>query len=148
MREPGCYSCEHDALSDLPSRDAVVVTPRWRVVHAFNAGLPGWLVIAPRRHVTALHELDDAELTELGLLQGRLSAALRRVVGCEKTYSALFAEAEGFAHLHVHLIPRMPDHPADRRGPAVFGYLGEDDVVPEEERDRIAREIGELVIMD
>jgi diadenosine tetraphosphate (Ap4A) HIT family hydrolase len=143
--EPGCHSCEHDQATDPPPREAVVVTPRWRVVHAFNASLPGWLVMAPRRHVTALDELDDAELAELGLLQGRVSAALRRVVGCEKTYSVLFAEAEGFAHLHVHLIPRMPDQPADRRGPAVFGYLGDDDVVLEEEQDRIAREIGVLV---
>jgi diadenosine tetraphosphate (Ap4A) HIT family hydrolase len=147
MIEPGCYSCEHDAASDLPPRDAVVVTPRWRVVHAFNAALAGWLVMAPRRHVTALDELDDAELAELGLLQGRVSAALRQVVGCQKTYSVLFAEAQGFAHLHVHLIPRMPDQPADRRGPAVFGYLGGDDVVPEEERDRIAREVGALVTL-
>jgi hypothetical protein len=41
----------------------------------------------------------------------------------------------------------MPDQPADRRGPAVFGYLGDGDVVPEEERDRIAREVGALVTL-
>lgn len=140
MVETGCYACDHDAAADPPAREAVVVTPRWRVVHAFNSSLPGWLVLLPRRHVTALDQLDDDELRELGPLQGRLSAGLRQVVGCEKTYSVLFAEAEGFAHLHVHLVPRMPDQPPDRRGPAVFAYLADGPalVVPEDEQDRIA----------
>ena len=149
MVEPGCYSCQHDAAADPPPREAVVVTPRWRVAHAFNSSLPGWLVILPRRHVTALDQLDDEELAELGVLQGRVSAALRDVVGCVKTYAALFAEAEGFAHLHVHLVPRMPDQPPERRGPAVFGYLGGDeaDVVPAAEQDRLAQEIGSRVTL-
>jgi diadenosine tetraphosphate (Ap4A) HIT family hydrolase len=147
--ESGCYSCEHNAATDLPARESVVVTPRWRAVHAFNSSLPGWLVLLPQRHVTALDQLDDDELRELGLLQGRLSAGLRQAVGCVKTYSALFAEAEGFAHLHVHLVPRMPDQPPDRRGPAVFAYLADDHalVVPEDEQDRIAREIKNLVTL-
>src|SRR3954447_22578171 len=93
--EPGCYSCHHNAVTDPPAREAVVVTSRWRAVHAFNSSLPGWLVLLPQRHVTALDQLDDDELRELGLMQGRLSGALRQVVGCGKTYSALFAEAEG-----------------------------------------------------
>ena len=145
--EPGCYSCEHETVTDPPPRDAVVVTAYWRVAHAFNSSLPGWLVIVPRRHVTALDELEDAELVELGLLQGRVSAALRSVLGCTKTYSALFAEAEGFAHLHVHLVPRMPDQPVERRGPAVFGYLAGDDCVSEDEMDRIGREVGARVAL-
>jgi diadenosine tetraphosphate (Ap4A) HIT family hydrolase len=142
-----CYACEHDAASDSPPRESVVVTSRWRAVHAFDSSLPGWLVLLPRRHVTALDQLVDEELAEMGLLQGRLSAALREVVGCVKTYAMLYAEAEGFAHLHVHLVPRMPDQPPDRRGPAVFGYLGADaaDVVPEDEQDRIGLLLRSLV---
>jgi diadenosine tetraphosphate (Ap4A) HIT family hydrolase len=149
LTELGCYACEQNALPDLPPREAAVVTRRWRVVHAFDSALPGWLVLLPRRHVTALDELDDDELRELGLLQGRVTAALRQVVGCTKTYSVLFAEAAGFAHLHVHLVPRMPDQPQDRQGPAVFGYLGVADalVVPEAERDRIAREVRSRVAL-
>ncbi|MGI8666079.1 MAG: HIT family protein, partial [Jatrophihabitans sp.] len=37
-----------------------------------------------------------------------------------------FSEAEGFSHLHVHLVPRLPDLPESARGPRVFSYLTDD----------------------
>jgi diadenosine tetraphosphate (Ap4A) HIT family hydrolase len=73
-----------------------------------------------------------------------LSRALEAVVGCVKTYVVLFAEAEGFSHLHVHVVPRAADIPADRRGPRVFGYLSDDESarVPAAEMDRIAAAVA------
>jgi diadenosine tetraphosphate (Ap4A) HIT family hydrolase len=53
----------------------------------------------------------------------------------------LFAEKEGFAHLHVHLVPRMPDQPADRRGPDIFGYLTDGHPLEAERRDELAAAI-------
>ena len=50
----------------------------------------------------------------------------------------LFAEADGFAHLHVHVVPRMADQPDDRRGPDVFGYLQDGHALPPEQRDEVA----------
>jgi diadenosine tetraphosphate (Ap4A) HIT family hydrolase len=96
------------ARADLPPRDRVYVGPRWRVAHAFGTSLPGWLVVLPRRHVTALVELTPSEAADLGPLLREVSSALCRVTGCEKTYVALFAEAEGFSHVHFHVIPAMP----------------------------------------
>ena len=57
-----------------------------------------------------------------------------------KTYLMQFSEAEGYSHLHLHLVPRMPDQPEDKRGPRVFGYLDADgsEGVPAQERDEIA----------
>jgi acyl-CoA thioesterase len=61
-----------------------------------------------------------------------------------------FAEAEGFSHLHVHVVPRMPDLPPDQVGPAVLTHIGapESAWVPEDERDAFGRamqsELGEL----
>lgn len=77
----------------------------------------------PRRHVTALPDLTDTEAERLGTWQVRLSRALHTVTGCGKTYLAQFAEAEGFAHVHVHVIPRAADLPVDLRGPRVFEHL-------------------------
>ncbi len=136
-----CFVCSENARADLPPRERIVVTDHWRVAHAFDTTLPGWLVLDAREHVTALDELPAAAHTELGELLGRLSAALRAETGCAKTYVMAFSEADGFDHLHVHLVPRLPDLPDDARGPAVFRYLGPDaegTQVREDERDAIA----------
>jgi diadenosine tetraphosphate (Ap4A) HIT family hydrolase len=125
---------------DAPARERVVVEAGWRAALAFNSTLPGWLVLVPLRHVSAMHELTTAESEELGLLLRRASIAMQAVTGCEKTYVMLFAEAEGFSHLHVHVVPRMADLPEDARGPRVFAYLSDDESawLPEAERDDLA----------
>jgi diadenosine tetraphosphate (Ap4A) HIT family hydrolase len=133
----GCYACEQ-AGPDAPFRERFVREGGWRVAHDFNTSLEGWLVLAPLRHVHALDELTADEARALGDLLRRASAALRTVTGCEKTYVMLFAEKEGFAHLHVHVVPRMADQPDDRRGPRVFGYLEDGDPLPPERRDEVA----------
>jgi diadenosine tetraphosphate (Ap4A) HIT family hydrolase len=86
------------------------------VAHAFDVAIPGWLVLLTRRHVTALDELTADEAAGLGPLLRALTAALREVTGCQKTYVALFAEAEGFAHVHFHVVPREPGLPAESAG--------------------------------
>lgn len=100
-------------------------------------------LVLSRRHVTALHELTAEEAAGLGPLLRGLSAALGRVVGCTKTYVMLFAEAEGFAHAHFHVVPRMPDQPEDLRGPRIFALLGvpAQERVPDREMDRVATEV-------
>lgn len=134
---PDCYACDN-AGPDAPFRERFVRRSGWRVAHDFNASLEGWLILAPLRHVHALTELAAEEAVELGTLLRESSIALERVTGCTKTYVMLFAEAEGFAHLHVHVVPRMPEQPADRRGPAVFGYMRDGRAVTAERRDEIA----------
>jgi len=92
--------------------------------------LPGWLVVVPTRHVTSLAELSASEAGELGPLLRDVTRALEQAVGCTKMYVALFAEAEGFGHVHFHVIPRMRDQEEALRGPGVFRLLG----ASEEER--------------
>ncbi|MFE1290254.1 HIT family protein [Streptomyces sp. NPDC058751] len=119
-----CHPCAKEAeFHSLPPHERIAADDRWRVVHAFDSALPGWLVLLPRRHVTALHDLTDAEAAGLGTWQVRLSRALQAVTGCAKTYVVQFAEAEGFAHVHFHIVPRMADLPMELRGPNVFHFL-------------------------
>ncbi|MFD4647292.1 HIT family protein [Streptomyces sp. NPDC058441] len=142
MTDPDCYPCGKEAqFAGLPPRERIAFDECWRVVHAIGTALPGWLVLLPRRHVTAVHDLTDAEAGTLGAWQVRLSRALRSVIGCEKTYVAQFAEAEGFSHVHFHVVPRLPDLPPERRGPGVFAMLGrpEEEWVTDSEADRMAR---------
>lgn len=126
-----------------PLWDSIYRTPLWDVVHAYNTALPGWLVLVARRHVEAVAELSPDESSELGRLIGATSQALHAAVGCRKTYVVQFAEAAEHPHVHVHIVPRMPDQPDDRRGPLIFGYLGvpEHERVPERVMDRIAAEV-------
>lgn len=144
---PGCYPCDQQAAGALPPRDAVVSTEHWRVAHAFNSTLPGWLVVLPTRHLTSFAELTPAAADELGGLVRRLARALEQVTGCPKTYLMQFSEAEGFAHLHLHLVPRMADQPQEARGPGVFTYLVDDETrwLPEPERDAIALSVRDAL---
>ena len=137
-----CRVCAVEGAPGLPLRERVHVDEHWRLATAFDSALPGWLVLLPRRHVEGLHELTAEESAELGHLLRAASAALVEVTGCLKTYVALFAEAEGFSHLHVHVVPRPADLPPGRRGPRVFGYLGAGtDAVPDAQRDLL---VGQL----
>ncbi|MGI3786628.1 MAG: hypothetical protein ACRYG2_38275 [Janthinobacterium lividum] len=60
----------------------------------------------------------------------------------------LFAEAEGFNHLHLHIVPRHSDLSLERQGPGVFAYLGSPEAqrVPEDERDALASRLREALI--
>jgi diadenosine tetraphosphate (Ap4A) HIT family hydrolase len=141
----GCYSCDQDDRFDtLPIRERIGVDQHWRAAHAIGSALPGWLVLVPRRHVTTIAELTDAEAATLGTWQVRLSRALHEVTGCAKTYVVQFAEAEGFAHVHFHVVPRSPDLPDETRGPRVFSLLGRTpaDSVSDADMDAISARIA------
>jgi diadenosine tetraphosphate (Ap4A) HIT family hydrolase len=141
-----CYACRQEALGEAaPLDERLCVTASWRVVHSFNSSLEGWLVLLPRRHVLTVAELSDEEAGELGPLLQRASRALTDELGCTKTYVMQFSEAEGFHHLHFHVVPRPPDLPAEHRGPNVFHFLRQPEAewVSPERRAELARRIGD-----
>ena len=141
-----CKTCELVARRDAgnaPFWDNIIRTDCWDIVHNYNTTLPGWLVLVTRRHIAALDELSDEEASELGPLIQQTSAALKSVVGCQKTYAIQFAEAAEHPHVHFHIVPRMADMPPENRGRRVFNYR------PETEADRVSgavmNEIAEKV---
>jgi diadenosine tetraphosphate (Ap4A) HIT family hydrolase len=85
----------------------------------------GWLVLKPLRHVDAFADLTVEEATAFGPLTRRITQAMTKVLHPAKIYLSMYMEAPAFAHLHVHLIPRFADTPADRRGPGIFAYRRE-----------------------
>lgn len=139
-----CYAClKNTDVGHLPPRESILVEGVWRVAHAFDSGLAGWLVVVPLRHVAALDELTDEEVAPLGWILRRSSAALREVTGAVKSYFMFFAEAEGFAHLHVHVVPRLATFAPDQVGPQVFDFLGKSEAerVPDAAQDEIAHQL-------
>ena len=138
-----CYTCDRETdllvQMQLPVREDIAHDEHWRLVHATGVSLPGWLVLVPRRHVTTVAELTDAEAELLGAWQVRASRALHEVTGCVKTYIAQFSEAEGHSHVHFHIVPRQVDLAAELTGPRIFALLGDGQTaLSEERRDKIA----------
>lgn len=91
-------------LSDDPP---VIETGLWKVEHAYPTSVRGWLVMVPKRHCEADHELSGQKLAEFGKLLGTCSRALQAVLGIRKEYMIQFVEQAGIHHLHFHLMARM-----------------------------------------
>lgn len=121
MSCPVCRS--NEGLARISPGPPVHEGRHWVVEHAYPSSLLGWLVIVLRRHAEALHELSREEGEELGALQWAVSKALAAETSCMKEYSAFFAEAPGFQHVHVHMVPRSTDLSPDLRGGQVFAFL-------------------------
>jgi len=140
---PDCYSCRQESLgNEAPLRQRIVRTAHWRVAHAFNSALEGWLVVLPRRHITSVDQLSDEESAELGTLVRNVAVALRDELGerCVKTYVMQFSEAEGFHHLHFHVVPRAHDLAEEHRGPRIMHFLQqpEEDWVSQERQEKLS----------
>lgn len=142
-----CYACERNADAVLPPRECAAKLGIWRAAHAFNSTLPGWMVLVPDRHVDSIAELSADESADLGRLIHGVSAALVSELGALKSYVMLFAEAPGFSHLHVHIVPRMADFVDENKGPKVFVHLSDDEAIwlPEQERDAISERLGAAI---
>ncbi len=141
-----CYSCaeEEQLPADRPET-AIWISDEWRVAHAMNTALLGWLVVIPRRHVEGVHELNAAETAALGPLLHQVSQALVDVLGCAKTYVVMFAETPGFTHVHFHVIPRDAQLLPDLSGTKVFEFMKrpEAEWVPQEQQRAVALRLRE-----
>lgn len=122
-----CLSCQLMRKRDrgeAPSWDNIYRSEFWDIAHAYNTSYLGWLVLIVRRHIEALDQMTFAEAADLGALIREASLALKRRIGCQKTYVMQFAEAEDHPHVHFHIVPRMPDQAPDDIAYRVMRQLG------------------------
>lgn len=125
---------------DAPLWDNIARTDHWDLVHSYNASIEGWLVLITRNHRDAIADLTDHEAAELGPLTRAVSIALQDITGCVKSYVAQFAENPDHRHVHFHVIAISDDHPAELRGPRIFGAL-KGEPVPESVRNQLALDL-------
>ena len=102
-------------------------TTHWIVDHAYPTTQLGWLVILPKRHIEALHELTRAEFLELAELEYKIVQVMHMDSSIQKEYMMCFAEGEGFHHVHIHVVPRAVALPDELKGPRVFALLAVDE---------------------
>lgn len=143
-----CMTCHLTAIRHQQGLcERIFETEHWRVVHAFNTSLPGWLVVIAKRHVESFAELSEAEAAEFGSFLHSVSRALQQVTGALKTYTVLFAEHPEHPHVHFHVIPRLSNMPDEKRGPGIFSYLGvsETETVPLETRNALAGKLRAIL---
>jgi len=131
-----CQGNQSVEQGTAPRREEVVLTSNWRLV-AHRSGLPGWLLLVPRRHVESLADLTDAEVADVGPLLR--AAAVAQSEAAEAQWSYVMEFSEGMEHhLHFSIVPRSEKLPAERRGARVGAYNVGDEVIDDGTRDAIA----------
>jgi histidine triad (HIT) family protein len=125
----GCFVCDkHRAGDGVISGDELMV-----VAHVLpdSPGVGGrvylgHLIVEPRRHVSGLADLTDAEAAAMGRWAVRAAKALQ----AEHVYSSVVGHQVD--HLHLHLVPRYAGTPREYWWPrldewpdAPFGGMAE-----------------------
>lgn len=119
-----CLGCQVARGIAIPESDFVYADEFWTVNHMLApAPLLGWLILQPRRHIEALHEMSSDEQLRMAQLMTYLDSMLRSLITPSKVYVCLFAEAAHCPHIHFHIIPRAPE--IEARGPEIFLYKPE-----------------------
>lgn len=70
-------------------------------------GVRGWMMLVAKRHTPGFVTMSDAEARSLGPVLRHLARTLERTTGALRIYTAALGEA--VPHLHVHLVPRLPE---------------------------------------
>ena len=116
----GCLACElTTGERELPG-GRIHETRHWVVEHCVGPLGVGTLIVKPRRHVTHIWELDDAEALELGPLLQKTSGAIAELLGPDQIYASLWSHAGGTpVHIHWVLQPIGPDRLEGLFGPSL-----------------------------
>lgn len=108
--DPECFLCQ--AVADTADRRRYVVARTGHSICLLNR-YPynnGHLLVAPRRHLARLDELDSDELLDLGRMLARMIAALEQTLQAQGFNVGLnlgrVAGAGLPGHVHWHVVPR------------------------------------------
>ncbi len=98
-----CMACDLIADPSILPGGRIGKTDRWLVEHCVGPLGVGTLIVKPIRHVTAVADLTDDEVVELGPLLRRCSRLAAELVGAEQVYNTLWSHAGGVPG-HVHYV--------------------------------------------
>jgi diadenosine tetraphosphate (Ap4A) HIT family hydrolase len=91
----------------------------WHVRHASAPfGVPGWMMLISRRHVTGPAHFNDEEAGAFGLALRHFERILEEVTGALRIYTAAIGESSH--HFHAHMVPRYASMPKNASAWGVF----------------------------
>jgi diadenosine tetraphosphate (Ap4A) HIT family hydrolase len=81
-------------------------------------GVPGWMMLITRRHVSGPADFDDREAMSFGPTLRHLQRVLLEVTGSLRIYTAAMGESS--PHFHAHMVPRYAAMPKAAKAWGVF----------------------------
>jgi diadenosine tetraphosphate (Ap4A) HIT family hydrolase len=129
---PGCIACDI-IVGRRPSPGGVVEeTPRWVVTHCIGPLGVGTLIVAPRRHVVHVADLDEPEAAELGPLLRCVAGAVAAAFEPAQVYVCLWSHADNVpGHIHWVVQPAAASADPARRGPQLQAAMFERGELPD-----------------
>jgi diadenosine tetraphosphate (Ap4A) HIT family hydrolase len=113
----GCISCDLLAGRRPCPGGLIDETERWAVNHCVGPLGVGTLIVAPKRHVLHVWDLDAEEAAELGPLLCRTAGAVAEVFDPHQVYVCLWSHADNVpGHIHWVVQPVASSEDPDRRG--------------------------------
>jgi len=98
---------------------------------------PGHTLVVPKQEVDYIFDLDEETLAGMMLFAQKVARAMKEVIDCKRIGVAVIGLE--VPHAHIHLVPLTRESDLLFTNPRV--------AVSPEENERLAREIGEHVIL-
>lgn len=109
--ERSCAICA--MVDDEPAAGWAYEDDSWVAGTLPGLEIPGWIVLALRRHAIEAAPLTAGEAADLGQAIGRVSAAVESVTGAERVYLQAYGELE--RHWHLLISARGAEIPPEHR---------------------------------
>jgi ATP adenylyltransferase len=102
----GCVGCDLAAGRRRSPGGILYETTSWLVNHAVGAMNLGTLIVAPREHIVAVADLEDAATRDLGPVLRATARVVETLCEPEQTYVCLWSHgADARKHLHFAVQP-------------------------------------------
>lgn len=147
-KKDSCLTCQFNEKADPELGGVVWENENWRVEHSIGKTGEGAMILKAKTHVEWLDERNEKQLTELGVILGNLTRAIRDVTGAERVYVNLWNEAS--RHVHFVLQP-VTQELRDAFGGLKASHLQsamatEDKPINKERAKELSNKIGQKLI--
>ena len=93
-------------LAKLKDEDVLWEDALWVVVHKRPpCGVVGHLQLIAKRHFQGPSKMLDEEAVAVGVALRQCEAALEKVTGCDRVYTAALGSLKSGGHFHAHMLP-------------------------------------------